>query len=97
MNTSIVNIEMQTSDIPALKDFLKKFKTSSIKIEEKDPTKMSKEEFKAMLDNAEKTKSKTEINTYSKDFAEKIRQARKERQKGETIKISSENLWEVVK
>ena len=59
MNTAIVNIEMQTSDIPALKDFLKKFKTSSIKIEEKDPTKMSKEEFKAMLDNAEKTKSET--------------------------------------
>ena len=97
MNTAIVNIEMQTSDIPALKDFLKKFKTSSIKIEEKDPTKMSKEEFKAMLDNAEKTKSETEINTYSKDFADKIRQARKERKRGETIKISSENLWEVVK
>jgi hypothetical protein len=63
MNTSIVNIEMQTSDIPALKDFLKKFKTSSIKIEEKDPTKMSKEEFKAMLDNAEKTKSEVIIDS----------------------------------
>lgn len=54
---------MQTSDIPALKDFLKKFKTSSIKIEEKDPTKMSKEEFKAMLDNAEKTKSEVIIDS----------------------------------
>ena len=63
MNTSIVNIEMQTSDIPALKDFLKKFKTSSIKIEEKDPTKMSKEEFKAMLDNAEKTNSEVIIDS----------------------------------
>lgn len=63
MNTTIVNIEMQTSDIPALKDFLKKFKTSSIKIEEKDPTKMSKEEFKAMLDNAEKTKSEVIIDS----------------------------------
>ncbi|QHN64615.1 hypothetical protein [Bergeyella cardium] len=63
MNTAIVNIEMQTSDIPALKDFLKKFKTSSIKIEEKDPTKMSKEEFKAMLDNAEKTKSEVIIDS----------------------------------
>ena len=71
MNTAIVNIEMQTSDIPALKDFLKNFKTSSIKIEEK--------------------------NVYSGEFAEKIRQARKERKRGETIKISSENLWEVVK
>lgn len=63
MNTAIVNIEMQTSDIPALKDFLKKFKTSSIKIEEKDPTKMSKEEFKTMLDNAEKTKSEVIVNS----------------------------------
>ena len=71
MNTSIVNIEMQTSDIPALKDFLKNFKTSSIKIEEK--------------------------NVYSGEFAEKIRQARKERERGETIKISSENLWELAK
>ena len=53
MNTAIVNIEMQTSDIPALKDFLKNFKTSSIKIEDK--------------------------NVYSGEFAEKIRQARKER------------------
>lgn len=71
MNTAIVNIEMQTSDIPALKDFLKNFKTSSIKIEEK--------------------------NVYSGEFAEKIRQARKERERGETIKISSENLWELAK
>ena len=71
MNTAIVNIEMQTSDIPALKDFLKNFKTSSIKIEDK--------------------------NVYSGEFAEKIRQARKERKRGETTKISSENLWEVVK
>ena len=71
MNTAIVNIEMQTSDIPAFKDFLKNFKTSSIKIEEK--------------------------NVYSGEFAEKIRQARKERERGETIKISSENLWELAK
>ena len=71
MNTAIVNIEMQTSDIPALKDFWKNFKTSSIKIEEK--------------------------NVYSGEFAEKIRQARKERERGETIKISSENLWELAK
>ena len=71
MNTAIVNIEMQTSDIPTLKDFLKNFKTSSIKIEDK--------------------------NVYSGEFAEKIRQARKERKRGETTKISSENLWEVVK
>ena len=71
MNTAIVNIEMQTSDIPALKDFLKNFKTSSIKIEEK--------------------------NVYSGEFAEKIRQARKERERGETIKISSENLLELAK
>ena len=71
MNTAIVNIEMQTSDIPALKDFLKNFKTSSIKIEDK--------------------------NVYSGEFAEKIRQARKERERGETIKISSENLWELAK
>lgn len=32
-------------------------------IEEKDPTKMSKEEFKTMLDNAEKTKSEVIIDS----------------------------------
>lgn len=38
-----------------------------------------------------------EKDTYSEEFAKKIRQARKERQRGKTIKISSENLWELAK
>lgn len=68
MNTAIVNIEMQTSDIPALKDFLKKFKTSSIKIEEKDPTKMSKEEFFSMVDKARKEPTKKMTREERKAF-----------------------------
>ena len=97
MESTVYKIEVDNKDILFFEDFIKRMSMKVLNKEEKDPTEMSKEEFKAMLDNAEKTKSKTEINTYSKDFAEKIRQARKERQKGETIKISSENLWEVVK
>lgn len=34
-------------------------------------------------------------DTYSSDFAQKLRQARAERKRGETIKISSENLWKI--
>lgn len=38
-----------------------------------------------------------EKKTYSDELAKKITQARKERERGETIKISSENLWKIVK
>ncbi|MRQ23694.1 hypothetical protein D1J35_12150, partial [Riemerella anatipestifer] len=39
------------SDVPLFKELLKKFKAKSIKVEEKDPTKMTKEEFFAKIDN----------------------------------------------
>ena len=51
--------------LPTFKVLLKQFKAKSIKIEEKDTTKMSKEEFFAMVDKAragKKTKaSKQEL------------------------------------
>ena len=97
MESTVYKIEVDNKDILFFEDFIKRMSIKVLNKEEKDPTEMSKEEFKAMLDNAEKTKIETEINTYSKDFAEKIRQARKERKRREPTKISSENLWEVVK
>lgn len=51
MNTSIITAEINTSDIPLLEGILKKFKAKSIKVEEKDPTKMTKEEFYAKINN----------------------------------------------
>ncbi len=63
METVTISAEIKVSDIPLLKELLKKFKAKSIKVEEKDPTKMSKEEFKEMLDNAEKEKSNVTINS----------------------------------
>lgn len=63
MSVSVVNIEIDTTNIPMLEEFLKKIKAKAIKVEEKDPTKMSKEEFKEMLDNAEKEKSNVTINS----------------------------------
>ena len=97
MESTVYKVEVDNKDILFFEDFIKRMSMKVLNKEEKDPTEMSKEEFKVMLANAEKTKIETEINTYSKDFAEKIRQARKERKRGETTKISSENLWEVVK
>ena len=79
MESTVYKIEVDNKDILFFEDFIKRMSIKVLNKEEKDPTEMSKEEFKAMLDNAEKTKIETEINTYSKDFAEKIRQARKER------------------
>ncbi|MDY3538405.1 hypothetical protein PG275_10385 [Riemerella anatipestifer] len=52
MNTSIITAEIKTSDIPLLEEILKKFKAKSIKVEEKDPTKMTKKEFFAKIDRA---------------------------------------------
>lgn len=56
MNTTIISAEINSEDVPLLEQLLKKFKAKSIKIEEKDPTKMSKEEFFAMIDRARKGK-----------------------------------------
>lgn len=54
METVTISAEIKVSDIPLLKELLKKFKAKSIKVEEKDPTKMTKEEFFAMIDSRRK-------------------------------------------
>ena len=63
MSTAIISAEIDAEFLPTFKVLLKQFKAKSIKIEEKDTTKMSKEEFKTMLDNAEKTKSEVIVNS----------------------------------
>ena len=52
MDTVKITAEINSVDVPLLEALLKKFKAKSIKIEEKDPTKMSKEEFFAKIDKA---------------------------------------------
>lgn len=55
MSTAIITAQINSEDIPLLKELLKKFKAKSIEVkEEKDPTKMSKEEYFAMIDRARK-------------------------------------------
>lgn len=56
--TTILSAEVSTADIPVLEALLKKFKAKSIKFEEKDPTKMSKEEFFSKIDKARKSSSR---------------------------------------
>ncbi|WKS94736.1 hypothetical protein [Riemerella columbina] len=56
MSTAIIQAEVNTKDIPLLEALLKKFKAKSIKVEEKDPAKMSKEEYEIMLENSKKVK-----------------------------------------
>lgn len=63
MSNVILSAEINSNDVPLFEKLLKQFKAKSIKVEEKDPTKMSKEEFKEMLDNAEKEKSNVTINS----------------------------------
>lgn len=52
MDTVKISAEINSVDVPLLEALLKKFKAKSIKIEENDPTKMSKEEFFARIDKA---------------------------------------------
>ncbi|MDR7795522.1 hypothetical protein RIU45_11200 [Riemerella anatipestifer] len=54
MSTVTITAEINTSDVPLLKELLKKFKAKSIKVEDKDPTKMSKDEFFEMVDERRK-------------------------------------------
>lgn len=54
MNTAILSAEVNKADIPLFEKLLKQFKAKAIKVEEKDPTKMSKEEFFAMIDSRRK-------------------------------------------
>lgn len=53
MNTATIIAEINKTDIPLLELLLKKFKAKSIKIEENDPTKMTKEEFFSMINRRE--------------------------------------------
>lgn len=52
MNTAIISAKIDAEYLPTFKVLLKQFKAKSIKIEEKETTKMSKEEFFAMVDKA---------------------------------------------
>lgn len=58
MNTATISAEINSADIPMLEALLKRIKAKSIKIEKKDPTKMTKKEFFEMVDKARKSPSR---------------------------------------
>lgn len=68
METVTISAEIKVSDIPLLKELLKKFKAKSIKVEEKDPTKMSEEEFFAKIDKARQEPTKRMTREERKTF-----------------------------
>lgn len=57
MDTVKITAEINSVDVPLLEALLKKFKAKSIKIEENDPTKMSRKDFFAMIDKRRKSPS----------------------------------------
>ena len=63
MESTVYKIEVDNKDILFFEDFIKRMSMKVLNKEEKDPTEMSKEEFKAMLNNAEKTKSEVIIDS----------------------------------
>ena len=63
MESTVYKIEVDNKDILFFEDFIKRMSIKVLNKEEKDPTEMSKEEFKAMLNNAEKTKSEVIIDS----------------------------------
>lgn len=63
MESTVYKVEVDNKDILFFEDFIKRMSMKVLNKEEKDPTEMSKEEFKAMLDNAEKTKSEVIIDS----------------------------------
>lgn len=50
METVIIRAEINKEDLPFVEKFLNFLKAKSIKIEEKDPTKMTKKEFFERID-----------------------------------------------
>ena len=52
MDTVKITAEINSVDVPLFEALFKRVEAKSIKIEEKDPTKMSKEEFFAKIDKA---------------------------------------------
>ena len=63
MESTVYKIEVDNKDILFFEDFIKRMSIKVLNKEEKDPTEMSKEEFKAMLDNSEKTKCEVIIDS----------------------------------
>ena len=63
MESTVYKVEVDNKDILFFEDFIKRMSMKVLNKEEKDPTEMSKEEFKAMLNNAEKTKSEVIIDS----------------------------------
>ena len=63
MESTVYKIDVDNKDILFFEDFIKRMRMKVLNKEEKDPTEMSKEEFKAMLNNAEKTKSEVIIDS----------------------------------
>lgn len=51
MSTVKLSAEINSVDVPLFEKLLKQFKAKSIKIEEKDSSKMSKEELFTKIDN----------------------------------------------
>lgn len=70
MNTTVFQVEINSIDAPLFEALMKKFKTKPVKLEEKKPTKMTKEEFFAKIDKGlqqYETGKVKEFNTF-KDF-----------------------------
>lgn len=70
MNTIKMNIEFNDEFLPVFKSIFKQFevKTEIIDKQEKDPTKMSKEEFFDMVDKARKEPTKKMTREERKAF-----------------------------
>lgn len=56
MNTITMTAEINKEDVSFFQTLLKKFKAKKVVFEEKDPAKMSKEEYFEMIDRARKGK-----------------------------------------
>lgn len=68
METVIIRAEINKEDLPFIEKILTLIKAKSIKIEEKDPTKMTKKEFFAMIDKARKEPTKRMTKEERKAF-----------------------------
>ena len=58
METVIIKVEIKREDLSIIEAILKKFQAKSLKIEETDPARMTKEEYFGMIDEARKGKKK---------------------------------------
>ena len=67
METVVIKAEINKVDIPLLEALLKKFKAKSVEIEEKEPTEMSKEDYKKMLIKAKKS-GRVQLSSQQEDL-----------------------------